>query len=238
VRFWIGQAPFDRWTSYDEMAAAVAAAEKAGFDYVTLPDHILIPEGPEQPRSGVVFPDVMPLAAFLAARTSRIQFVFAALVVPVREPITLAKQLATIDQVSGGRLAVVVGSGWLRSEFEALGVGFEDRGDRVDEYVRVLKTCWTEPRPSFQGRYVSFGPSVEPKCAQQPGLRAAPAQRGAEHPGPPAHRAGGRTRRDIRPCRWRSSAPAVAETVVPFSWWFGWAGVFAGGGCPPYSCII
>jgi probable F420-dependent oxidoreductase len=97
--------------------------------------------------------------------------VFAALVVPVREPITLAKQLATLDQVSGGRLAVVVGSGWLRSEFEALGVGFEDRGDRVDEYVRVLKACWTEPRPSFQGRYVSFGrSSVEPKCVQRPHL--------------------------------------------------------------------
>ena len=89
MKFGIGLAPFDRWASYDEMADAVAAAEKAGFDYVTLRDHILIPEGPEQPRSGVVFPDVIPLVAFLAARTSRIQFVFAALVVPVRETITL-----------------------------------------------------------------------------------------------------------------------------------------------------
>jgi alkanesulfonate monooxygenase SsuD/methylene tetrahydromethanopterin reductase-like flavin-dependent oxidoreductase (luciferase family) len=67
VKFGIGLAPFDRWTSYDEMANAVVVAEKAGFDYVTLPDHILIPEGPEQPRSGVIFPDVIPLAAFLAA---------------------------------------------------------------------------------------------------------------------------------------------------------------------------
>jgi probable F420-dependent oxidoreductase len=171
VKFGIGLAPFDRWASYEDMAEAVIMAERAGFDYVTLSDHIIVPEGDEQPRSGVVFPDVMPLAAFLAARTGRIHFVLAALVVPVREPISMAKQLATIDQVSGGRLAVVVGSGWLRAEFEALGVGFADRGDRTDEYLRVLKACWTETRPSFQGRYVSFGPSaVEPKCVQRPHL--------------------------------------------------------------------
>jgi probable F420-dependent oxidoreductase len=169
LKFGLGLAPFDRWNGYEEMADAVAAADGVGFDYVTLPDHIIVPEGPEQPRSGVVFPDVIPLAAFLAARTTRIRFVMAALVVPLREPVALAKQLATLDQVSGGRIGVVVGSGWLRAEFEALGVGFDDRGDRTDEYLRVLKACWTESRPSFDGRYVSFPPSaVEPKCVQQP----------------------------------------------------------------------
>ncbi len=189
MKFGFGLAPFDRWNTYEEMADAVLVADRAGFDYVTLPDHIIVPEGPEQPRSGVVFPDVVPLAAFLAARTTRIRFVIAALVVPIREPIALAKQLATLDQVSGGRLAVVVGSGWLRPEFEALGVGFEDRGDRTDEYLRVLKACWTEARPSFEGRYLSFPPSaVEPKCVQQPhvplwigGNGPRPERRAVEH---------------------------------------------------------
>jgi probable F420-dependent oxidoreductase len=169
MKFGVGLAPFDRWDSYEDMAAAVLAAEQAGFAYVTLPDHVIVPEGPEQPRSGVVFPDVIPLSAFLAARTATIRFVFAALVVPIRQPVVLAKQLATIDQVSGGRLDVVVGSGWLRSECEALGVGYRDRGERTDEYLRVLKACWTMEHPEFQGRYVSFPASaVEPKCVQQP----------------------------------------------------------------------
>jgi alkanesulfonate monooxygenase SsuD/methylene tetrahydromethanopterin reductase-like flavin-dependent oxidoreductase (luciferase family) len=107
VKFGLGLAPFDRWSSYEEMADAVAAAEDAGFDYVTRPDHIIVPEGPEQPRSGVVFPDVIPLAGFLAGRT--------------------------------------------------------------DEHLRLLKTCWTGRRPSFSGRYATFGPSaVEPKCVQHP----------------------------------------------------------------------
>jgi probable F420-dependent oxidoreductase len=169
MKFGIGLAPFDRWAGYEDMAAAVSAAERAGFSYVTLPDHVIVPEGPDQPRSGVVFPDVIPLSAFLAARTTSIRLVFAALVVPIRHPVVLAKQLATVDQVSGGRLGVVVGSGWLRSECEALGVGFEDRGQRTDEYLRVMKACWTMDRPTFDGRYVAFPPSaVEPKCLQQP----------------------------------------------------------------------
>jgi probable F420-dependent oxidoreductase len=171
MKFGIGLAPFDRWGSWDDMSDAVVWAERAGFDYVTLPDHVILPEGPEKPRSGVVFPDVIPLGAFLAARTGRIRFVFGALVVPIRQPIVLAKQLATLDQVSGGRMTVVVGAGWLRSEFDALGVGFEDRGDRTDEYLRVMKACWTQDTPSFAGRYVSFPTSaVEPKCLQSPHL--------------------------------------------------------------------
>lgn len=116
-----------------------------------------------------MFPDVIPLAAYLAAATTRIRLTFFALVVPLREPISLAKQIATLDWVSGGRLDVVVGSGWLRSEFEALGIGFDDRGDRTDEYLRVLRACWIEERPSFDGAYVRFPPSaVEPKCVQRP----------------------------------------------------------------------
>lgn len=99
------------------------------------------------------------------------RFVFSALVVPLRQPVVLAKQLATIDQVCDGRVGVVVGSGWLQSEFEALGIGFADRGDRTDEYLRVLKACWTDELPSFSGRYLSFPPSaVEPKCHQTPNI--------------------------------------------------------------------
>jgi len=169
MEFGIGVAPFDRWGGIEELARVVEAADRLGFGYVTMPDHVLVPDGPEQPRSGVVFPDVIPLAAFLAARTSSVRFVFSALVVPLRDPVVLAKQLATLDWVSGGRIGAVVGSGWLRSEFDALGISFDDRGARTDEYLRVMKACWTEERPAFDGHYVSFPPSaVEPKCVQSP----------------------------------------------------------------------
>jgi probable F420-dependent oxidoreductase len=169
MEFGITLAPFDRWANVDELVRAAQAADRLGYGYVALPDHLVVPEGPEQPRSGVVFPDVFTLGAFLAAHTAQVRIVFSALVVPLREPISLAKQAATLDWLSGGRLTIVAGSGWLRSEFEAIGVGFEDRGDRTDEYLRCLKVCWTEQRPSFAGRYVAFQPSaLEPKCVQVP----------------------------------------------------------------------
>jgi probable F420-dependent oxidoreductase len=169
VRFGITLAPFDRWNDADELVGAARAAERAGFDYVALPDHLLVPVGPEQPRSGVVFPDVFTLGAYVAAATSRLRIVFGALVVPLREPVALAKQAATLDWVSKGRLTIIVGSGWLRSEFDAVGVGFDDRGDRTDEYLRWLTACWTEPLPAFEGTYLSIPPSaVEPRCIQVP----------------------------------------------------------------------
>src|SRR3954469_9494890 len=93
MEFGIGVAPFDRWAGIQDMARVVEAADRLGYGYVSMPDHVLVPDGPEQPRSGVVFPDVVPLAGFLAGRTSSVRFVFSALVVPQREPIVLAKQL-------------------------------------------------------------------------------------------------------------------------------------------------
>src|SRR3954462_13528438 len=120
--FGIGLAPFDRWASIEELASVVTAADRFGYSYVSLPDHILVPDGPEQPRSGVMFPDVIALASYLAGRTMGVRFVFTALVVPLREPVLLARQLATLDWASGGRVSVVAATGWLRSEFEALGI--------------------------------------------------------------------------------------------------------------------
>src|SRR5580765_748270 len=104
MEFGITLAPFDRWGSVDELVRAAQAADRLGYGYVALPDHLIVPEGPEQPRSGVVFPDVFTLGAFIAARTTRVRVVFAALVVALREPVAMAKQAATLDWLSGGRL--------------------------------------------------------------------------------------------------------------------------------------
>jgi probable F420-dependent oxidoreductase len=112
-----------------------------------------------------------PLAAlcFLAGRTRRIRVGTSVLVVPIRNPLVTAKMLATLDVLTGGRLIVGVGSGWLAEEFAVLGVPFEDRVARTEEYLRVFKEVWTNPKPRFAGRFVTFGEiGFEPKPVQTP----------------------------------------------------------------------
>ncbi len=169
MQFGIGLAPYAKWPSLEAMSDVVQAADDLGFDTVSLPDHVAIPDGPDKPRSGVLFYDAFVLASFLAARTTRIRFVFGALAVPLRTPLHLAKLVASLDQVSAGRLTLVAGSGWLRSEFDALGLPFDERGPLTDEYLDAIRTLWTQERPAFQGKYVSFPPmTFEPRCVQRP----------------------------------------------------------------------
>jgi probable F420-dependent oxidoreductase len=116
-----------------------------------------------------VFPDPPVLTAYLATLTERLRFIFSVLVVPYRPPIQLAKQLSTLDVVSGGRLTVRVGIGWLRGEFRVLGIPFAERADRTDEWLRAMKVLWTEKEPEFHGRWTDFAHvAFEPRCVQQP----------------------------------------------------------------------
>jgi probable F420-dependent oxidoreductase len=92
-------------------------------------------------------------------------------VLPLQHPIVLAKALATADWMSGGRMTVTFGVGWLEGEFDALGVPFRERGRIADEYLTVIKDLWTQETISFHGRYVSFDDvACEPKPVQQPHL--------------------------------------------------------------------
>ncbi len=109
--------------------------------------------------------------AWIAARTERIRLVTAVLVVPHRPAVLTAKMLATIDVLSGGRLVVGVGAGWLKAEFYALGTPpFEERGAAVtDEYLAAFRALWTEERPHFEGTYTRFANVLlEPKPVQTP----------------------------------------------------------------------
>jgi probable F420-dependent oxidoreductase len=91
------------------------------------------------------------------------------LVIPYRNPVATAKQLATIDVLSGGRLILGTGSGWCREEFETLGANYDERGPVTDEYLRVILELWTNPKPSFEGHYVTVRDvNAEPRPAQQP----------------------------------------------------------------------
>jgi len=109
-------------------------------------------------------PDPIVWLAFVAAATERLRLGTGILILPQRNPLILAKEVATLDRLSGGRMELGVGVGWLREEFEALGVPWERRGVRTDEWIEVLRAVWAEDHVDFDGTFTSFsGASVNPK---------------------------------------------------------------------------
>jgi probable F420-dependent oxidoreductase len=164
-----------------EMTRLAVEGEAMGFDYLTLTDHVVLPDTrvPGYPYSeDGAFYEEAPLErheqlmgmAWIAAKTARIRLVAAVLVVPHRPAVLAAKMLATLDVLSGGRLVVGIGAGWLKSEFDAVvTTPFADRGKVTDEYIDAFRVLWSEARPKFAGQYVKFdGIVLEPKPVQQP----------------------------------------------------------------------
>jgi probable F420-dependent oxidoreductase len=155
-------------------------AEARGFDSVFVADHVIMPRqiAPKYPYSGDgSFPydpdqnwlDPMVALGFLAARTSTIHIGTSITVVPMRHPIVTAKQIATADHLSDGRVIFGVGIGWMAEEFALLGESFHDRGKRMDEYLALMKALWTERNPSFAGEYFTIRDcAVTPKPVQKP----------------------------------------------------------------------
>ncbi len=155
--------------------------EAIGFDYIALSDHIVEPthiharypysETGEFPKgSRGERHEQLSAMAYLAAKTSRIRFLTSVMVVPHRPAVLAAKILSTIDVMSGGRVIVGVGAGWLEEEFEALGAPpFAERGRVTDEYLQAFRALWTEPQPRFEGRFVKFADILfAPKPVQKP----------------------------------------------------------------------
>jgi probable F420-dependent oxidoreductase len=155
--------------------------EAIGFGYIALSDHIVEPldiharypysETGEFPQgSRGERHEQLAAMAYLAAKTSRIRFLTSVMVVPHRPAVLAAKMLSTIDVMSGGRLIVGVGAGWLEEEFEALGApAFAERGKVTDEYLQAFRELWTRPEPRFEGRFVKFADiAFAPKPVQKP----------------------------------------------------------------------
>jgi probable F420-dependent oxidoreductase len=159
------------FSSFDDLRGLVdfaQRAEGAGFTWLSIPDHTLFPVS-EEPLMGSIWYDAVVLGTHLADRTSTIRTAFQIIVLPQWHPIRLAKQLATLDVVSGGRIDVGVGAGWLESEFAMLAEDFTRRGARMDEYLNVVKAIWTTHPSSFHGEWFSFDDaSGLPKPVQQP----------------------------------------------------------------------
>jgi len=165
----------------DIMARIAREGERLGYDYLTVTDHVVLPDmaepGYPYSESGAFYStdsahrhEILTLAAWLASVTARVRLVLAVLVVPHRPAVLAAKQLATIDVLSGGRLTVGIGAGWLKAEFDAVvTTPFAERGAVTDEYVAAFRTLWTETKPRIAGKYVHYdGLLLEPKPMQKP----------------------------------------------------------------------
>ena len=143
------------------------AAEAAGFEALICPEHVVVPaeyqsEYPYSPTGRlpggpqVNFPDPLIWQAFIAGVTEKLRFITGVLVLPQRNPVVLAKEIATLDHLSGGRVSLGIGVGWLEEEFDALGVPFARRGKRADEYVAAMRALWRDDDASFAGEFVDF----------------------------------------------------------------------------------
>src|SRR5260221_1935148 len=142
-------------------------AEAAGFDSVLAVDHVVFPDNYTSTypysatgrlpvgRSGA-FPDPLIWIAYAAAVTTRLRFLTGVIILPQRNPLLLAKQVATTDYISGGRFELGIGVGWLKEEFLAMGVPFERRGKRADEYIAAMRVLWARDAASFKGEFVTF----------------------------------------------------------------------------------
>ena len=150
----------------------VRAAEQAGFDSVWVGEHVVLPD-PQVPPSpmGPREPALDPLLAltWAAAASTSIRLATGIVILPQRNPLVLAKQLATLDVLSGGRLMFGVGVGYLEPEFRAIGANFEQRGAITDDYLSAMEALWYDTHPSYRGHFVDFeGIDAHPRPIQSP----------------------------------------------------------------------
>jgi len=148
------------------------AAEDAGFESVWTGEHVVLPD-PQKPPSPAAphTPMLDPAVALanLASETTRLRLGTGIIILPQRNPLVLAKQLASVDVVSKGRLLFGLGVGYLRAEFDALGVSFDDKGSRTSEAIEAIRAIWTMEQPAFEGKHFSFsGIQAKPTPVQKP----------------------------------------------------------------------
>ncbi|MEM1436719.1 MAG: LLM class F420-dependent oxidoreductase [Pseudomonadota bacterium] len=151
-------------------------AEQVGFESIWGGEHVIMPDSivskypytadgkiPAEPDTPI--PDPLIWLAYAAAAAPTLRLGTCILIVPQRNPLILAKELATLDQLSGGRVELGLGVGWMKEEFDALGVPWERRGARNDEYIAAMRALWSAPHAEFHGDFVDFEPVT---CSPRP----------------------------------------------------------------------
>src|SRR5579872_4208433 len=169
--------PFTGYTA--NPAPFARKAEQLGFESLWIPEHPILPVNPKTPFPGTNGPipnmysqmcDPFVALSMAAAVTTHLKVATGICLVPERNAIVTAKEVATLDAFSGGRFIYGIGAGWLREESELLGVDFPRRWTQTGEYVAAMRELWTKPEASFEGKYVKFPPvRCYPKPVQQPG---------------------------------------------------------------------
>src|SRR5216684_5224056 len=166
----------------DLLAHLATTAERCGFESLWTVEHVVIPKGYQTPypysKDGkipggedVAIPDPLMHLGFAAAVTKKIKLGTGVMILPQRHPLYVAKELATLDLLSGGRTILGIGSGWLKEEFDALGLDFHVRGARTDEAIKSMRAVWRDNPSSFHGKHFNFGPLMSfPKPAQTTGV--------------------------------------------------------------------
>jgi probable F420-dependent oxidoreductase len=162
-------------------ARMAAELDEAGFDSIWVSDHVVFPHEttsrypfaangrPTWPFSDPYLEPLIVLGA-VAAATSRAALGTSVLIAPMRNPVLMAKQAATIDALSGGRLVLGVGAGWLREEFEALDADFAARGEVLDEWIEIMRACWTGSAGPFEGRHYRLPAAIHCRPAPEHGI--------------------------------------------------------------------
>lgn len=143
-------------TDVQDVVRVAARAEQLGYDSVWASDHVFNVSYVYERIGQRPYYDPLTILAFAAAQTERVTLGTSVLVLPYHNPMRLAKQAATLDQLSGGRLALGVGVGVIDAELEAMGVPFGERGAYTDESIRIMKTLWSDDNPQHAGRFFRF----------------------------------------------------------------------------------
>ena len=165
-------------------------AEAVGFDSVWGGEHVVRPDRIESPypytadgqmpgEPDTPIPDPLIWLAYVAAAAPRVRLGTCILIVPQRNPVVLAKELATLDHLSGGRVELGIGVGWMKEEFDVLGIPWERRGARTDEYIAAMRALWAGPHAEFHGEFVDFEPVT---CSPRPVQESIPILTGGDTP--------------------------------------------------------
>jgi probable F420-dependent oxidoreductase len=180
MRFGIIFANVGRAVTPEGATALATIAEESGFESLWTVEHVVVPADyqspyPYSPTGKMPGPEESPIPdpliwlTWVAAVTRTIRLATGILILPQRTPAVLAKEVATLDVLSGGRVTLGVGVGWLEEEFKALGVPFEHRGARTDEYIEALRALWRDAEPTYHGRFVDFERAKSYPKPVQPG---------------------------------------------------------------------
>jgi len=151
MRFGVCLSNYGKTLSVGILRKTAVEAEKLGYSSVWTTDHLLMPAESGTPYERIL--ESVTTLAYLATITKKVKIGISSLVLPMRNPVVVAKQLATVDVLSAGRLMLVAGAGWNETEYEHLGSNFHDRGGRLDESIRLIKILWRGER-SFDSRLI------------------------------------------------------------------------------------